>query len=122
MTRCWRSCSRRMRLSSGEALSASEPSGWMVRSMDSASGRRLVVSADESVESPGSLPTSRAGGDCSSDCQEATSLARRAMACSSVGFERRAGNLRLGGELRGVEEAAAGNGDLLFEQQAQLRR
>ena len=26
--------------SSGEALSASEPSGWMVRSMDSASGRR----------------------------------------------------------------------------------
>jgi hypothetical protein len=41
MTRCWRSCSRRMRPSSGEALSASEPSGWMVRSMDSASGRRL---------------------------------------------------------------------------------
>ena len=34
-------------------------------------------------ERPGSLPTSRAGGDCSSDCQEATSLASRATACSS---------------------------------------
>jgi hypothetical protein len=42
------------------------------------------VSAAESAERPGSLPTRRAGGDCSSDCQEATSLARRATAWSSA--------------------------------------
>ena len=60
----------------------------MVRWIDSASGLRLVVSAaEESSESPGSLPASRAGGDCSSACQEATSFARRAMACSSAGLQ-----------------------------------
>ena len=35
-------------------------------------------------------------------------------------FEGRAGNLRFGGVLRGVEEAADGDGDLLFKQQAKL--
>ena len=87
----------------------------MVRSIDSASGRKLVVSAEDNADSPGSLPTSRAGGDCSSACHEATSLARRAIGLQFFGFERRAGNLRLGGELRGVEEAAEGNGDLLLK-------
>jgi len=42
-----------------------------------------LANADESCERPESLPTRRAGGDCRRDCQEATSLARRAMACSS---------------------------------------
>ena len=36
------------------------------------------------------------------------------------GFKGGAGDLRLGGELRGVEEAAEGDGDLLVEKQAQF--
>src|ERR1035438_2370487 len=50
----------------------------MVRSIDSARGRKLVVKADDNPESPGSLPTSLAGGDCNNACHEATSLASRA--------------------------------------------
>jgi len=38
------------------------------------------------------------------------------------GFEGRAGNLRFCGELRGIEEAADGDGELFFKQQAQLGR
>ena len=120
MSRCWRSCSRRMRPSSGEALSASEPSGWMVRSMDSASGRRLVVSADGKLGEAeefadqarrGRLQQRLPGGDVVGQAGDGLQLA---------GFERRAGNLRLGGVLGGIEEAADGDGGLLLKKQAQL--
>ena len=109
-----------MRPSSGEALSASEPSGWMVRSIDSASGRRLVGQrgrklgeTEEFADQPrrGRLQQGLPGGDVVGQSRDGLQF---------VGFQRRAGNLRLGGVLRGVEESADGDGGLLFQQQAQL--
>jgi len=67
----------------GDALSASEPSGWMVRSMDSANGRREVVRVDDSALRPGSL-RGCGPGRLEEGLQEATSLARRATAWSST--------------------------------------
>ena len=37
-----------------------------------------------------------------------------------IGFKGRAGNLRLGGQLRGVKEAAEGDGDLLGQDEAEF--
>jgi hypothetical protein len=108
-----------MRPSSGEALSASEPSGWMVRSMDSASGRRLVVSATK-AEKARQLADQARRGRLQQRLPGGHVVGQAGDGLQFVGFERRAGNLRLGGVLRGIEEAADGNGNLLFEQQAKL--
>ncbi len=79
MTRCWRSCSRRMRLSSGEASSARVPSGWILP-LDG-----LAKGLSEGAERGGKL--GEAGAVCrrrgrgargERACQAATSLARRA--------------------------------------------
>ena len=80
----------------------------------------MVSDADNS-DSPGNLPASRAGG----------SLQQRLPRCHVVGqprdalqfrrFKRRAGNLRLRGQLRRIEQAAQRNGDLLFEEQPYFR-
>jgi hypothetical protein len=77
------------------------------------------VSAAESALRPGSLPTRRAGGDWSSDCHEATSLARRATAWSSTASRAAPGIWALAA-CCGVEEAAAGDGDLLDEDEAEF--
>ena len=89
--------------------------------MDSASGRRDdPVSAAESSERPGSLPATRAGGSRSSDLPGGDVVGEAGDGLEFGGFEGGAGNLCLGGELRGIEEAAERDGDLLAEQQAKF--
>jgi len=74
----------------GEASSAREPSGWILRSMDSANGRRLVDNAADSEDKPGSLPTRRAGA---TGAATARKLRRwpGGQRLQFVGFKRRAG-------------------------------
>jgi len=77
----------------------------MVRSMDSASGRRLWVSDDDSDERPERLPGGYVVGEAGDGLQFG-------------GFKGCAGYLGFGGVLRGVKESAERDGDLLAEGEA----
>ena len=90
-----------------------------MRSIDSASGRRAVRSAQRKAPtSPGSLPTSARRRRLQQRLPRGDVVGQPRDGLQFGGFQRRAGNLRLGRELRGIEEAAQRNGDLLVEQQA----
>ena len=94
----------------------------MVRSMDFGQRAEAVVRAEESSESPGSLPAKPRGRRLQQRLPCGYVVGQPGDGLQLVGFQSRAGNLRLGCQLRGVEEPAAGDGDLLLQQQAELRR
>jgi hypothetical protein len=105
----------------GEASSASEPSGWMVRSMDSASGRRLCGERRRRAR--------RGRGACRRGAPGAIAAGiarrrRRWRGGRRPGVRRlrglRRGFAGFGGELRGVEEAAERDGDLFGEDEAEF--
>ena len=93
----------------------------MVRSMVSASGRRLCSqSAAESSREARQLADQPRRRRLQQRLPRGHVVGQPRHGLQFGGFERRAGNLRLGGQLRGIEQAAEGDGNLLFQQQAHL--
>ncbi len=66
------------------------------------------------------MPTTRAGGDCKQRLPGGDVVRQAGNGLQFGGFKGGAGDLRLCGELRGVEEAAKWDGNLLAQQEAHL--
>ena len=81
---------------------------------------KMPASAAESSERPGSFPARRAGGRLEQGLPGGDVVGEAGDGLELGGFEGCAGDLRFGGELGGIEEAAEGDGDLFGEKEAEF--